>query len=255
MSSTNIDYVDTYFEFPSLTRIHGEPNYDSLKIVKDELRSNATSVTSDLGGGAHGHLGLVLTDVEYQVVSPTAYNRPNHPGPLIIPIGTAQHEATRLREEHKTSIRLFRETIDVEKALIKQLVAAIEPKYLKSLRNDHTNAIDVSISAVLTHLFEKHGVIVADTLDEQETKVKGMKYVPTEPFVTVTNAIEELARIANAAENPYSDAQKVQMGIRIVKNTNDFEDGLRTWYLRPGTEKTGQTSRIILKPLVNSSRN
>ena len=154
MSSTNIDYVDTYFEFPSLTRIHGEPNYDSLKIVKDELRSNATSVTSDLGGGAYGHLGLVLTNVEYQVVSPTAYNRPNHPGPLIIPIGTAQHEATRLREEHKTSIRLFRETIDVEKALIKQLVAAIEPKYLKSLRNDHTNAIDVSISAVLTHLFE-----------------------------------------------------------------------------------------------------
>ena len=46
MSSTNIDYVDTYFEFPSLTRIHGQPTYASLKIVKDELKANASSVTS-----------------------------------------------------------------------------------------------------------------------------------------------------------------------------------------------------------------
>ena len=61
MSSTNIDYVDTYFEFRTLTRIHGEPNYQALKTMKDQLKSNATAVTSKLGGGAHGHLGLVLT--------------------------------------------------------------------------------------------------------------------------------------------------------------------------------------------------
>ena len=64
MTSTNIDYVDTYFELPTLTKIHGEPTYFQLKELKNELKSNATSVTTDLGGGGHGHLGLVLTPAE-----------------------------------------------------------------------------------------------------------------------------------------------------------------------------------------------
>ena len=52
MTSTNIDYVDTYFEFPTLTKIHGEPTYFHLKELKNELKANAASVTSDLGGGS-----------------------------------------------------------------------------------------------------------------------------------------------------------------------------------------------------------
>ena len=36
MTSTNIDYVDTYFELPTLTKIHGEPTYFQLKELKNE---------------------------------------------------------------------------------------------------------------------------------------------------------------------------------------------------------------------------
>ena len=111
MSSTNIDYVDTYFKFPSLTKIRRELTYASLKTIKDELRVNATDVTTDLGGGAHGHLGLVLSAVDHAMISATPYNRPAYPGALGIPLRTAQYEATRLQHEHKDAIRLFRETI------------------------------------------------------------------------------------------------------------------------------------------------
>ena len=96
MSSTNIDYVAMYFEFCILTKIHGEPTYETLKAMKNQLKSNACSVTSDLGGGAHGHLGLLLTPTEYAITSPTPYVRPVHPGVLTIAQGTAHHEATRL---------------------------------------------------------------------------------------------------------------------------------------------------------------
>ena len=64
-------------------------------------------MTSDLGGGAHGHLGLVLVPAEYAAVSPVPYVRPVHPGALIIPPGTAQHEAHRLCDDHKEAIKLF----------------------------------------------------------------------------------------------------------------------------------------------------
>ena len=82
---SNIDYAQTYFKYPSPTPISGEPTNKALKRLKNELRANASSVESDLGGGDHGYLGLVLTDVEYANVTNTPFVAPNFPGTLTIP--------------------------------------------------------------------------------------------------------------------------------------------------------------------------
>ena len=63
-TSTNIDYVKTNFEYPTLTKITGQPTFVALRIVKNKLKENAASVPSDLGGGANGHLGLVLKNAQ-----------------------------------------------------------------------------------------------------------------------------------------------------------------------------------------------
>ena len=115
MTNTNIDYVNTYFEYQTLTRIHGQPGHPSLKIIKDEIKANISSVTSDLGGGASGNLWLILTQPEYAFVSATNYVRPVHQGPLVIPPAASQHESTRLRENYKEAIRLYQEMIAVKK--------------------------------------------------------------------------------------------------------------------------------------------
>ena len=94
-SKINIDYVNTTFEFPVLTKIQGQPDFPSLKTIKDELKANATTVPTELGGGENGHLGLVLTPEEYTNVSAIPYDRPVHPGALVIDPGTTQHEANR----------------------------------------------------------------------------------------------------------------------------------------------------------------
>ena len=45
----------------SLTQIHGELTYEGVHKLRKELMVNVQTVHSDLGGGAHGHLGLVLS--------------------------------------------------------------------------------------------------------------------------------------------------------------------------------------------------
>ena len=100
MASPPVDYT-TYFEFPTLDKIHGEPTFATLLRMKKLLKANAISLTSDLDGGQFGHLGLVLTPQDYTLLSQVPYARPAHLGVLVIPAGTAQHEAIRLREEHK----------------------------------------------------------------------------------------------------------------------------------------------------------
>ena len=40
MSSANIGYETINFEYPTLTKISGQPNYELLKEMKDELKAN-----------------------------------------------------------------------------------------------------------------------------------------------------------------------------------------------------------------------
>ena len=101
LNSSTVNYISTSFEHPTLATIHGEPNYTMLRKLKNQLMQNAASVPSELGGGANGHLGLLLSPQEYQAVNRMAYVRPVHPGILVIPPGTTQHESTRIKDEHK----------------------------------------------------------------------------------------------------------------------------------------------------------
>ena len=70
MTTCNIDYATLYFKYKISTRINSEPTYQSLKRLKTEVRANASSVDTDLGGGDHGYFGLVLSDAEYARISP-----------------------------------------------------------------------------------------------------------------------------------------------------------------------------------------
>ena len=79
MTSTSIDYTSTYFENPTVTKIHGEPNFFSLQRLNNQIKANLASVNTGLGGGRLKHLGLGLTVAEYFSVSQTAYVRPVYP--------------------------------------------------------------------------------------------------------------------------------------------------------------------------------
>ena len=117
----DVDYITTYFENKALTKVIGAPDYEQLNILRNELKANACSVQSDLGGGRHGHLGLLVTAVEYAFVSATPFIRPVHPGPLVIPAGIPNYQQQLIREHHREDLRIFNKAENVEKALIKQL--------------------------------------------------------------------------------------------------------------------------------------
>ena len=122
--SKHIYYINTYFEYLVLTKIHSAPNYYNLKTIKDKIRTNSTSVSSELGGGTNGNLGLISTNTEYVMVSEEPYVRPIHPGPFVLPtgVGITNFQREIARDQHNKDVRIFNEVIDVEKSLIKQLV-------------------------------------------------------------------------------------------------------------------------------------
>ena len=239
MTTTRIDYAATYFPYSSPTPIRGEPTYKSLKNLVRELKANASSVDSDLGGGDHGYLGLVLSDTEYEKICPgNPFEAPKFPDPLYIPPGTNPAEAIQLREEYRTNIAFYRECREVEKALLRHITKAIESKYIDFLKNPDTDLIEKDIPEVLEFLFSNYGVVPTQEVKEKEHEVLNTPFVPSDPMLTIYKPIEDLRTLAEIAQIPYTESQIVDFGIHLIKNTRDFELALATWNTKPRTEKT-----------------
>ena len=236
-TTANIDYINSVFEFPTLTKIIGKPTYESLTTIKNQLKANAGKVQCELGGGAHGHLGLILSDAEYALVSPTPYIRPIHPGPNV-PVGVTQVENTNLRAQYNESLRLFRETNAVEEALITQLSNALPAHYLKRYRNTISNKIQTPIHKILSDLFTAHGAITDHELITRESTLRARIFEISQPLVELYNAVEELQEVATASQNPYTDSQLVQIGMQLLRNMNDYEKARGEWMSLPHNSKT-----------------
>ena len=234
-----INYKDTYFQFKELKKIHGEPNYDSIKRLHNEVKANAASVPSTLGGGAFGHLGLVLTPHQYAMVSNAPFNRPNHPGQCVIPAASTQAQIQAIRDTHTEQLRSFNEVLGVEAALRQQINDAVEDSYLKSIRNRHTNAITMPVSDIFhLHLYPNYGEVDSFVLEEEREKVMQMTYDVAYPPDIVYETVEDLMDMATASGVPFTQRQAVNMAIVLINRTGVFKDDMRTWLGVPPQQRT-----------------
>ena len=145
MTSASVNYTKTHFEFKEPTRILGWPTYDTLEELHNQLKANAKTVFSNLGGGTFGYLGLVLSPGQYAMLTNVPFDRPNHPGQLVIPANATQHMARTMTEHHKEELRVFKEVTGVDATLKQFIVSAVEAPYLHALRNRQTNSIDDTV--------------------------------------------------------------------------------------------------------------
>jgi hypothetical protein len=139
MSISTVNYREIFFEHPELTKIIGVPTYNTLHKLNQEIKSNAISVHSNLGGGQHGHLGLVVSPTAYVILSNTPYHCPDLPEELEIPAGGTRHAQDLLERTHKEGLRLFHEVRGIERALTQQIVTAVNPQYIAAMRNRSTD--------------------------------------------------------------------------------------------------------------------
>ena len=193
-SGGGIDCHSIYFAFPNLIPIDGEPDADTLIKLKNQLKANASSVPSNLGGGAH--LGLVLSPQTYAMVSNIPFVQPAHPGPMAIPPGTTGPMATVLREQHVENIRLFREVSGVEKSLKQQILKAIEQPWLLAITDRNSQSLTGTIAQIIEFLFDTYGYVSTAMLEMKEDALRELDYHPQQPVDLVFNTVEDLADYA-----------------------------------------------------------
>jgi hypothetical protein len=230
---------DTYFQHKVLTKVHGTPTYETLMTLSTELKANASSVPSTLGGGLYGHLGLILSAERYATLANSVpWTNPGNPGPFAPPAGAtaAQLEAAKdVWRELKYSFDFYQAT---EKALIAQVVDSIDPIYLRALLNRATGQYASGIRDVLLHLFSTHGKITPQQVKAKEIGIYNMVYSIVLPVDTVFNAVDDLVDLADHAGSALTNQQMIDLAYVVLSKEPIFQQDIRLWNRKPPADKT-----------------
>jgi hypothetical protein len=68
-NALTVEEIINGFTNPILPKIDHEPTFEDIQVATRLLNANAISIPSMTGGGAHGHLGIIMTQVEYATIS------------------------------------------------------------------------------------------------------------------------------------------------------------------------------------------
>jgi hypothetical protein len=80
MTASTPDELIAGFSHSSLPKVTGEPTFEDLKVTRRLLSTHAMIVSSYVGGGRHGHLGIFMTNTEYFAVAADVFHVPDNPG-------------------------------------------------------------------------------------------------------------------------------------------------------------------------------
>lgn len=233
--------IDTILErmpHKVLTRIQGEPTFVILETIQREIRANAKAIHSTLGGGTHGHLGLVMTAAAYAHISEIPFIQPVHPGLNDIPAGTTAHVAAAMRDTHTERLASFNYATSVNAVIKAQIKAVIDLDYLDEELDDDTDDFLHNIPTTLTHLFSEYGKVEAATVREKEQELLTTGYNPELPMGPFFKTTDKLLTLAEAAQIPYKPEQHIQIVKDILKGTGCFGRAIEKWNIKPLEEKT-----------------
>jgi hypothetical protein len=229
---TSVESIREGFPFITIAKQPGLPTYETIAEVHLKLKANAASVVSELGGGAHGLLGLVLPPATYATLTNVVFNTPVNPGttPNIEAGGTAVqiHEVVR---QHKENLRVWREYNATDKALQQQLINTFDEPYIRGLRDRHTSYNNVSAMRILTHLYTTYGVITPIDIEDNDAKMRA-PFDPTQPIELLFDQIETAVEFADAGNRPYNPDQVVSRAYLLILQTGLYSDACRDWRRR-----------------------
>ena len=142
MSDSLLNYRENYFQHPVLTKIIGGPTYTSLAQMEKECKANAKSVSSTLGGGQQGYLGLVSSIQAYERVAPgEPFIRPPLPVFQHFGAGTLAAVIANATALHNNLLKLHNTCNYLERLIVQQINTAIDPDCLADLIDDETGLL------------------------------------------------------------------------------------------------------------------
>jgi hypothetical protein len=208
----------------------------AARLLRQEAYANALSVASELGGGEHGHLGLLMPRATYIARSQGGeeYEFPDKPD---VPVYVGDANA---READRTNYRIELEVYTEARALrtqIKaQLLQAIPVIYREAIADPDTGYAEVTPAELLTHIMDSYGEITQLELDQNTARLE-QPWDPEAPITTVFVNGNRCRKFAQDGGDPISDKFYMRALMRVFRGSGIMDEAIRTWDNKPNAQK------------------
>jgi hypothetical protein len=223
-NALTVEGIINRFPNPVLSKIDNEPTFEDIQITTRLLNSNAISIPSMAGGGAQGHLDIIMTQIEYATIAASPWVEPFNPNDIpIIPPGTKAVGAVQLARMHAECRRIYTNRISVEQSLKRLILEAYDNMYTSQLEDYLLQYANRSSLEILMHLKQTYGFINPTQLAENYNKMTAPINFQ-DPIETLFKQIEDGVRYANAGMQPYTEAKYINIDFLLILNTGAIPD-------------------------------
>jgi hypothetical protein len=219
MTASTLDELIAEFPHSSLPKVTGEPTCDDLKVIWRLPNTNAMSVSSYVGGGRHGHLGIIMTNEEYFAIAANVFPVPENPGasPEVV-VGMMSAVIAELTGLHRKATQVYRTYHNVDQAIKKLIIEAFDNAYLNALSNEVVGYANCTSLDLLTHLLTFYTMIAPTELTQNYERLN-TPYDPNQPIEALFQQIQDARAFAVAGGQPYGEAMIVNVAYTLVFNT------------------------------------
>ena len=128
-STSSIKCKESYFKHLFLTKIPGEPTYETLHHLKNELKANESYVPTTFGGGNNGYLEVILTPADYhRIASANPFTRPPNLGVLVPNLGGTAAQIISAEDTHCLTKKLHLETLFIKLTINQKTIESVDTK-------------------------------------------------------------------------------------------------------------------------------
>jgi hypothetical protein len=231
-----IDSPSLNLPFAVLTPITGKPTYMNTQLLIRQVFANASAVPSNIGGGAHGHLGMVMAADVYanlQVVVPPAvaipWVNPAHPGNVaVIPPGATAAQITDLHRAFDAAEKTHLTFMRVQAALREGILTAVQPAFLMALDDPLLGFSQVTPRDIIVHLIASYQEITADEIQANLDRLKE-PWNPDESVELLWKRALDCQTFATAGLEPINDAVVVRVLFKTFEDSGMLTDHCFIW--------------------------
>jgi hypothetical protein len=211
MTASTPDELIAGFPHFSLPKFTGEPTFEDLKVIRRLLNTNAMSASSYVGGGHHGHPGIIMTNEEYFAIAANVFPVPDNPGasPEVV-VGTTAAVIAELAQLHREATQVYHTYHNVDQEIKKLILEAFDEAYLNALSNEVVSYANCTSLDLLTHLLTFYAMIAPTELTQNYERLN-TPYDHNQPMETLFQQIQDAQAFSVAGGQPYGAAMIVNV--------------------------------------------